>query len=225
MRWLALFLLLAACGRPLTPNETAFSTLLFADTLDTRRVSIGDGLAAGAFTYTRKVRPRLTCTERLYPPITEARTVTVAPGAMAVFHNTHFRSDLYRDDFLRGYPERIDLADAMLFAHEMVHVWQWQNRDRTGYHPLRAAGEHGRLDDPYLIDPNTRTRFLDHGFEQQGTIVEEYVCCRVLAPEAARTRRLHAMISEVFPVADLDRRITERVLLPWAGVELRGICD
>lgn len=23
----------------------------------------------------------------------------------------------------------------MLFAHEMTHVWQWQNRDRTGYTP------------------------------------------------------------------------------------------
>ena len=33
------------------------------------------------------------------------------------------------------------LSEAMLLAHEMTHVWQWQNRKRTGYHPLRAAAE------------------------------------------------------------------------------------
>ena len=209
----------------MTPNEAAFSRVLFGEELAVERVRLGDGLFAGNFTYTRQVRPRLTCTERLYPPVTRTEQVTVAPGAMAIFHNTRFREDLYREDFLAGYPDRIDLADAMLFAHEMVHVWQWQNRARTGYHPLRAAGEHAAQDDPYLIDPDTRTRFLDHGYEQQGAIVEEYLCCRVLAPDAGRTKRLHDMIAAEFPLARLDRQLVDKVALPWRGVQIEGICD
>ena len=48
----------------------------------------------------------------------------------------------------------------MLFAHEMTHVWQWQNRQATGYSPLRAAREHDFKADPYLYDISTKTRFL-----------------------------------------------------------------
>ena len=63
------------------------------------------------------------------------------------------------------------------------------------------------------------------GFEQQGAIVEEYVCCRALAPDAPRTKRLHEMLSEALPVADLPGARREHdVLLPWKGVQLEGIC-
>jgi hypothetical protein len=225
MRFLLSLLLLvsvAACGRSLTPAESDFARLLFADQIDTTRARFADGLVAGTFTH---LRPRVTCTERLWPPVTEEATVTVSPGAMAVFESVHFREDLYRDDFLAGMPDKINLVDAMLFAHEMTHIWQWQNRDRTGYHPLRAAGEHRASADPYLFDTDTRTGFLDHGFEQQGAIVEEYLCCRVLAPDAPRTKRLHAMLSGAFPVARLDREIADAVILPWRGVTIPGICS
>ena len=58
------------------------------------------------------------------------------------------RGDLYRGDMVEGWPEVLPLADAMLLAHEMVHAWQWQNRDLTGYHPLKAAFEHVGSADP-----------------------------------------------------------------------------
>ena len=112
----------------------------------------------------------------------------------------------------------------MLFAHEMTHVWQWQNRDITGYHPLKAASEHS-APDPYLFDLENSPKFLDYGFEQQGAIVEEFVCCRALAPQAARTKRLHTMISQSMPLSALPEEREHSVLLPWDGVQVNGICD
>ena len=58
----------------------------------------------------------------------------------------------------------------------------------------------------------------------QGSIVEEFVCCRALAPQAPRTKRLHALIAEAMPVADLPQSRQNDVRLPWDGVQLDGIC-
>jgi hypothetical protein len=149
----------------------------------------------------------------------------VNTGALALFQNVFIRDDLYREDMVEGWPRVLPLADAMLLAHEMVHAWQWQNRDLTGYHPVRAAFEHVGSADPYLFELGTDTDFLDYGYEQQGSIMEEYVCCRTLAPGAARTERLHGMLAEYFALSPLDRPMSERVALPWPGVEVEGICD
>jgi hypothetical protein len=135
-----------------------------------------------------------------------------------------FDEDWYLDDYLSEYPDRINLIAAMLFAHELTHVWQWQNRKVTGYSPLRAAREHQVSNDPYLFDIEAEPAFFDFGYEQQGSIVEEFVCCRALAPQAPRTQRLHNMISQVMPVAPLPQSRQYDVRLPWDGVELNGIC-
>lgn len=217
--------LLAGCGRPLTETETAFSAKLHGDTLDTNRVRLVEGALVGSVTYLRKPRPRVTCTEKIFPPAKE-ELVTVSPAAIALFNRIFITHNWYLDDYAVDYPERLYIVEAMLLAHELTHVWQWQNRRITGYHPLRAAAEHQQSDDPYLFDVNTGGDFLSYGYEQQGTIVEEYVCCRALAPKAARTQRLHDMLSVVFNVSDLPRGGRESdVYLPWADAELRGICD
>ncbi|NBC95059.1 MAG: hypothetical protein GVY27_01745, partial [Deinococcus-Thermus bacterium] len=105
------------------------------------------------------------------------------------------------------------------------HIWQWQNRAETGYHPLKAAAEHTASDDPYLFDPDTQTRLLDHPFEQQAVIVEEYVCCAALDPEAPRTEALLRLVRQPFPEAAARARVSrEAVRLPWRGAETRGIC-
>ena len=220
-----LCLFLAACGRPLTPAETEFVTALAGDTLDPRPIRVIDGHVAGSLRLTMPVRPRVTCQERLWPPVPRASTVTVSPAATVLFNRIYLRSDLYRDDMLAGFPKRIALADAMLLAHEAVHVWQWQNRARTGYHPLRALAEHGAAD-PYRFDPDTAAqRFLDYGYEQQGAIVEEYVCCRLLDPDAPRTQRLRDLIGQALPVARLDGLIdAPEIAVPWSGVQSKGIC-
>jgi len=217
--------LLTACGRPLTEAETAYLNAIHGEDLNTDRMRLVDGHFAGEFTFQIPVRPRTTCQERIWPPRTEARTITVSPAATVLFNRVLIREDIYRTDFLEGWPDEIDLLDAMLFAHEATHVWQWQNRARTGYHPLKALREHATQKDPYLFDPDNTTRFLDYGYEQQGSIVEEYVCCRLLDPEAERTTRLRALISSEMPIDRLDEILdTPNVRVPWRGLDATNIC-
>lgn len=225
LRAFLILLLLANCGRPLSEAEMAFASKLQGDQLDLTRVRLVRGAPVDSITYRRKARPRVTCRERILPPVKE-EVVTVAPAAMTLFNKVYFTKNWYTDNYLPAYPDRLYLTEAMLIAHELTHVWQWQNRKRTGYHPLRAAIEHSNSDDPYLFDLAEAPDFLDYGYEQQGAIVEEYVCCRALAPSAERTKRLHAMLKGAFPVADLPRdgKRESDVYLPWKGAQTAGIC-
>jgi hypothetical protein len=136
------------------------------------------------------------------------------------------RPNWYVENYLEGAPEQLPLMRAMFLAHEMTHVWQWQNRDLTGYHPLRVAAEHTPGADPYLFQNDPDRAFLDYGFEQQASLVEEFVCCNAVAPEGARTHRLAALLRQVMPLGAYDRHGAQsRVLLPWGDADLRGICD
>ncbi|QEW19232.1 hypothetical protein LA6_001415 [Marinibacterium anthonyi] len=226
-RWLGLLgglLLLAACGRPLTENEVAFLGDLQGDTLDTEQVRLVRGALVGKVTFVRKPRPRVTCRERLLPPAKE-ELVTASPAAVTLFNRIFMTHPWYLDDYLPDYPHKLYLTEAMLLAHEMTHAWQWQNRKETGYSPLRAAAEHQASDDPYLFDVTTTHGFLSYGYEQQATIVEEYVCCRALEPDAARTERLHGMLSKVFDISPLPKQRENDVYLPWSGAQVKGICE
>lgn len=207
----------------MTETEVAFASTLLGDTLDTSKVRVVNGAPTRAVTFRRPARPRVTCRERILPPITE-KTVTSKPAAVAVFNHLLFDKDWYLDDYMPKYPDQIGLIAAMLFAHELTHAWQWQNRKKTGFTPMRAAFEHDGARDPYLFDLETDRRFNDFGYEQQGAIMEEFVCCRALDPTAPRTERLHSLISQAMPVEPLTSGRSYAVGLPWDGVELEGIC-
>tara|TARA_R110002074_G_scaffold98171_13_gene212582 strand:- start:64 stop:741 length:678 start_codon:yes stop_codon:yes gene_type:complete len=224
IRIFILLLLLASCGRPLTESERAFAATIHGDTINLDRVRLHDGAPTRAVTFRRKPRPRTTCRELILPPVTD-EIITTKPAAVALFNTVLFDKDWYLDDYLPDYPDKIGLIAAMLLSHELTHVWQWQNRARTGYSPLRAASEHSVRADPYLFDTANNLEFSDFGYEQQGSIVEEFVCCRALAPQAPRTERLHKLISAVMPVAPLPQSRESDVRLPWDGVTLEGICS
>ncbi len=214
-------LLLAACGRPLSPAEKSFVEQLHGPTIDTARIRLINGALIGKTTVKRQKRPRLTCQERLLPE-PETETVTYSPAAFVIHNKVFYATDWYAPNFLPKYPDRMSLTHAMLLAHEITHVWQWQNRESTGYSPLRSAAEHQSGKDPYLFDIATRADFLDYGYEQQASIVEEYVCCAALDPDAPRTQRLAGMLRGAFPLGRLH--IPAEVILPWDGAEVRGIC-
>ncbi len=220
--FLCLFICLAACGRPLTPAEKSFATQIHGATLDTARIRAIHGGPLGSVTYKRPKRPRLACRELILPePSTDI--VTVGPAAMVIHNKVYFSDDWYLEDYLPNYPQELDLVTAMLFAHEITHVWQWQNRSKTGYTPMRAAREHRSAADPYLYEINTKTRFSDYAYEQQASIVEEYVCCAALDPEAPRTKRIERLLKGAFPLQKL--KIPNRILLPWKGAKIEGICS
>ena len=223
IRILLVLTLLTACGRPLTPNEIAFAATIHGDELDTNSVRLHGGAPTRAVTFRRKARPRTTCRELILPPAT-TEIVTAKPAAVALWNTILFDKDWFLDDYLIDYPDEIGLIAAMLLSHELTHVWQWQNRRKTGYGPLRAAAEHSPGVDPYLFNIASDVQFTDFAFEQQGSIVEEFVCCRALAPQAPRTKRLHSLIAGAMPIAPLPQSPQHDIRLPWDGVELNGIC-
>ena len=223
MRLLLIFTLalVVSCGRPLTEAETQFATAMHGEEIDTSRVRFVRGALVGSVTFKRQKRPRLACRERIFPE-PKSEIVTVGPAAVALHNKVFYTVPYYLRDYMHRYPKEMDLYAAMVFAHELTHVWQWQNRAKTGYSPLRAGNEHVTSQDPYLFDISTKANFLDYGYEQQAGIVEEYVCCAALDPDAPRTQRLREMLSGAFPLGDLN--IPRKVHLPWDEAETRGIC-
>ncbi len=222
--FLSLFLIAACASRPLTEAERRFTDTIMGPELDTSRVRITRGAAVGLLTATIPPKPRTTCREKLLPPRDIAVKGTFP--AFVTFDQVYYTRKHWRADFLNDYPDSMTLREAMRFAHEMVHVWQWQNRATTRYHPVKAMFEHVESDDPYLIEIDEDRAFLDYGYEQQGVIVEEFICCRALDPGGARTARLQSLVGEVFPTA-IGREAVQakNISLPWEGAEINGICS
>lgn len=226
MRWsdgllLVAALTLAACTtRPLTPSETAFAATIVPG-LDPAPVRVTKGAVTGRWERTRGPRPAVACRERIFPPET-APSIPYTTAAFVLGEQMFYNRRLYADDNVPDYPDSLPLARAMLLAHELTHVWQWQNRQVTGFHPLRAVREQSD-DDPYLFDLEPPKPFLDYGFEQQAALVEEFLCCRTLDPDGGRTAQLHALLAPHFP--GLPRQSTvAQIDLPWPDAETRGIC-
>lgn len=221
----ALALCLSACGRPLTPAEQAFMADLTGPGLDPEPIRVTRSPLIGLVERSYPVRPRTTCRERIVPP-PEGERIAARTAGIVLFNHLAVRDEVFLEDYVGPPGEPLNLVAAMFFAHEMIHVWQWQNRERTGYHPARAFAEHLATEDPYLFDGDAGFAFLDYGYEQQASLVEEYVCCRALDPEGARTARLARLIGEELTLAPIQRRIDSTpILLPWDGVEPDGICS
>jgi len=220
MRMLVLLLLLAACGRPLSPAETAFAGALFGPETAAPPVSFRAAAPVGAVPRTYPTRPRTTCREKILPP-NDDPTFEARTAGVTLWTHVITNPDWYAEDYLAGWPERMNLVAAMFFAHEMTHVWQWKNRAQTRFTPLRAGLEHVRVTDPYLFETGGGS-LLDYPYEQQASLVEEYVCCVTLDPGGARTERLRALLSEHLPLRELPR--ARAVLLPWPEAPITGMC-
>ncbi|MDA8746775.1 hypothetical protein N9M66_01030 [Litoreibacter sp.] len=218
-------LVITACGRPLSSGEEAFATTFHGDGLDTKKVRILRNPIIKLYVSTVPYPPRTTCAEKTLPPPTE-EFYTGSPAATVLFNKITINPDAHASDYLPAWPRTANLRAAMFLAHELVHTWQWQNRRKTGYHPFKAAAEHQASPDPYLFELGNDARFLDFGYEQQGAIAAEYICCAALAPKAPRTQRLKALLSQEFPIDRLSEVLPKTpVALPWNGVKLAGICD
>ncbi|UWQ17099.1 hypothetical protein [Jannaschia sp. M317] len=218
---LILLLALTACSRPLTEAEIALTAQLHGSTLDTAPIRLTKNPTIGLFPITFDARPRTTCRERIGPP--QTGRITAATGGIVLFEKLLLSPRAWLPDYARQTTDgRLDLASAMFLIHEMTHVWQWQNRAQTGYHPSRAFAEQVTIDDPYLFDEDPSRRFLDYGYEQQASLVEEYFCCAVLHPEGTRTDRLKTLLRQVLPVAEPEQ-ITRPAIVPYED-DLPGIC-
>ena len=204
---LVLCLIVAACGRPLTPVEEEFARDVFGPTLDTSKVTVGQG--AGwhppmRTTVTRRVSVQ--GTERSCLRFPRPKGKRQPAPAFAYKNKVNFDTGLYSSDMVLEWPNALRLPQALIFAHELTHVWQWQNRDKTGYTPFRAAGESLALVDPYFAPPGT-VDFFDYGYEQQAAMVEDYLCFAFANPNHPRRYVLRSVLAPVFPIDALDAKI------------------
>ncbi len=224
---LLLPLLLLACARPLTPSEAAFAKNLLGDDLQTQSIRLAPFTALTTISQRRPPRPRVACRERIWPaPTVTKGTVETFTAAFVTFNRLNIADTLFEPDYLPAFPDQLSLPAAMFIGHELTHVWQWQNRATTGYSPLKAAGEHRPGTDPYLLDLASNPAFLDFPFEQQASIVEEFICCTALDPKGGRTARLRDMLRPFFPADALAGRLENvAISVPWQGVKRRGICS
>ena len=128
-----LLLALAACSRPLTEAEHLFATDLFGDTLNVEkvRVSQGLGLTPPPKTIPASVK-KLRGTKEACVRTPQPRGAQPAQ-AFALRNGVFFSNALYSSDMVLTWPRGMRLPQALIFAHELTHVWQWQNRGRTGY--------------------------------------------------------------------------------------------
>ncbi len=225
MRYIIAFLLLTACARGVTESEHLLLSEIMGDTLITKDVRLLEAGFIGMRTHTYAVRPQVTCRERIGPPPSGPTFDTRTAGAVAWTH-VLTNPDWTLPNYVSDYPEKLNLVAAMYFAHEMTHIWQWQNRAVTGYSPFRGLAEHQPGVDPYLLDPDEEIAFLALGYEQQAVMVEEFICCRTLAPEAPRTERLYQVLAAVMPVQHPSQTpVPTDVYGIHEDADLNGICD
>ncbi|OCW56736.1 hypothetical protein [Hoeflea olei] len=134
--------------------------------------------------------------------------------AVTLGNNVFYRKNQYAADFARGFPEVVNLSDLSLLAHELVHVWQHQNRARTGYSLPAVAREHLQYKDPYAYAIKPGKPFLDYRFEQQGRMMQDYVFLAFQEPvlgdrDRARLKQLRDLLETEFDLSDIRRTLTK----------------
>lgn len=216
-RWVAVALccaLLVACTRPLTQNERRFAADVIGPTLDTDEVRIARGFTPLPDPPARSDR------SDLYPVVEENQIPGLCdrtapepregpPPGWALWSRVHMSREFYRADLARDWPRAARFPQALVLAHELVHVWQWQHRRVTGYRPGRAALESVLNMDPYFYVPGPDATFLKFGFEQQAALVEDYLCYSLYDPSAPRRAEIRPLLAPYFPLGRLDAALAQ----------------
>lgn len=197
--------LLSACARPLTPNETQVAKGIFGDTLDTGAVEVKAGVGllplprprpAVDGAQVRVVAPPPDLCERKQ----STRRYYDWPAAFVLGNSVYFSYRHYAPDAFAGYPESAPYPASVLLAHELVHVWQWQNRTHTAYTAEGAAGETIAKVDPYWFEVDRTAEFFSLGYEQQGALVQDFVCFALFDREDPKLDEMAAVLRPVLPV-------------------------
>ncbi|MCK0137681.1 hypothetical protein [Aliiroseovarius sp. F47248L] len=202
-------LAVSGCARKLSETEVELSQLVFGDSLDTEKVRVRAGIGilplpdaepipkGAPKNYAHKL-PKGVC-DRVPQPDRKIEF----PAGFVLWNQVFLKRDLYRDDMFEGWPESLPMPHALLMMHELVHVWQWQNRSRTGYTPGRSGAESLRPGDPYYWPAREAGAYLSYGFESQAAMVEDYMCMTLFDPMNPRRADLAALIGPVLPVTRL----------------------
>lgn len=197
--------LVSACSRPLTEGEAAFAAALLGDGIDTSRVRVVQGI--GLLPPARGVFPPYEVPRDACDRVEQTERTVQLPAGTALGNAVLLRGRFYSGDTLHRWPAPPDLPPFLVMTHELVHVWQWQNRDVTGYTPLRALHEARRVD-PYYYGPEDTRDFLSFGYEQQAALVTDYICYAVYDPSDPRRAEIRAVLAPVFPLGRIDAELS-----------------
>lgn len=127
-----------------TPGEVAMLSPIFNNTVDFSKVDIVSGGGMDP---------------RAWAPIATGNAVTLG-------NTIHFPSSGYQSDFSSAA-----LSDQARLAHEMTHVYQYQND--PNYSWAKAANE-GLRSDTYKYSLSEHGCFKDYRYEQQAAMVAGY---------------------------------------------------
>jgi hypothetical protein len=212
-----LVVLTSGCAhRALTSNEGAFLGQIHKGQVDYQQVAIRKGFSKNSLN--RVVEKALAeevggkagvgevaLWQTLDVELSQAASLILArPEAVTVCNDIYYLQN-YADDFLSGWPRSINVGDASLLAHEMTHVWQYQNRGLTGYSLVKVIAEHLRHKDPYAYSIEPGKSFLDYRYEQQGAIVQRYAFLLFVNTDPAEFQQLERLIKDVIPLQPFIR--------------------
>ncbi|MCK7610656.1 hypothetical protein [Roseibium sediminicola] len=219
---LCLALALSGC-RALTANEKNFASKIYSGQLNANKIEVyspgkssqdtNDKLKstlAEDYASAKSVESYgLTKSELLERAAVSLRS---KPEALVIHNRIYYKTGSYKADFAEGFPTRVNVDDLDLLAHEIMHVWQYQNRERTGFSLLAIAMENIRYRDPYAYTIVPGKRFLSYRFEQQGKMAQDYVRLSYIQPNSAKLKKLRKLLSEEF-----DLKIFNETLMSQAG--------
>jgi len=190
----------AACSRQMTDGEIAYT-----EGIITQGVDFGEVRFSGQEKQGIQKAERILAQEVLGASASEESVDRLISGLPSLFgadafvigNTVYFDSDVYSSDFSTS---TID-SDRWLMAHELTHVWQWQNRDVTGYTFAKVVSEHLNYgDDVYEYTLAQGKKFTEYRFEQQGAIVQCFAMLRQLMPSDPLTVRHESLIRSEFPL-------------------------
>ena len=190
----------------MTEAEVALATDVFGDGLDTAPVRIGKDIGLAPPPRRAEVsvevrRPAEDPCVRVPPPPRNA-----APPAFAVGNSIYFSGQFYSVDGGFLWPDAVRLPHTLILVHELVHVWQWQNRDLTNYTPFKALSE-GFSGDAYFYGADDAPDLFRFGYEQQASIVEDYLCYLILDPSDPVLGDLRTLVEPMIDVERLEASI------------------
>ena len=206
--------LLAGCsGRPLVPGERQALHRVFGEQVDYDTVRVHDGV----FRRTAKVRQALReegvslsamlaeegLTDDSGEVLSESEAIKRFIGntpAFALGNRIYFSRDDYLDNLAYDESGMVRVTDLSLLAHEMMHVWQHQHRDQSGYSLAAIILQNIRYPDRYAFSLRPGKPLLEYRFEQQGAIVELYVHCSYM-PATPYFEQLREVVGTVFDLS------------------------
>lgn len=201
---LGLALIGSGCSsRAVTNDEKVFLATVFGDSVDVDSVSIrSSGVAKGI-----EEGIELGDIPPAYATSGQHTESWFDADAITIRNRIYFNAAIYLDNYYD--PNEIHLL-IDLFAHEFVHVWQWQNREKTGYSLSRVIQEHvtyGKAVYEYERPPSQP--FLQYRYEQQGMIVQDYIFMREHSPQHPWLPIYEKVIRVAIPLTKLQRAIEE----------------